>query len=221
MALAALALLAALLIWFLAAPGRRGPLIERLPITKPFVAAVENALNMPDKVAAEPEPGVGETAAVDPPRIRRFELATPADGTRADYALVWEVEGANQVKIAGTEQPDPRSGTLRLERLENAEYILEASNGNVTVNQSVGIVVLRAPEIDELVATPPNVARGQSTTLRWRAKRGDRASLQGEAVDPLGGSLQVAPTSTTTFTLVVENELGRSERSVTVTISGG
>jgi hypothetical protein len=222
MAVAALALLAALLIWFLAAPGRRGPLIERLPVTKPFVAAVETALNLPDKVAAvEDNAGAGEGAAAAAPIIKRFELATPADGTRSDYALVWEVEGATQVKIAGAEQPDPRTGTLRLERLENAEYVLEASNGSTTVNQSVGIVVLRAPEIVEFSATPSSVTRGQAAELRWRARRGDRASIQDLTVDPLGGTLQVAPTGTTTFTLIVENELGRTERSVEIRVTGG
>jgi hypothetical protein len=220
MALAALALLAALLIWFLAAPGRRGPLIERVPALKPAVAAVETALNMPDKVAAVPDAGAGG-AASGGPRITRFELATPGEGGRTDYALVWEVEGATQVKIAGAAQPSPSSGTLRLDKLDNAEYILEASNDTTTVNQSVGIVVLRPPEIQELTAAPSSVNRGQSTTLRWVARRGDRASLGDQSVDPTGGALQVSPTATTTFTLVVENELGRTERSIEVRVTGG
>jgi hypothetical protein len=220
MALAALALLAALLIWFLAAPGRRGPLIERVPALKPAVAAVETALNMPDKVAAAPDAGAGGAAA-DPPRIKRFELAMPGQGGRTDYALVWEVEGATEVKIAGTPQPSPSTGTLKLDKLDNAEYILEASNGTTTVNQSVGIVVLRPPEILELTAAPVSVTRGQAATLRWVARRGDRASIQDQPVEPTGGALQVSPTATTTFTLVVENELGRTERSVEVRVTGG
>jgi hypothetical protein len=220
MALAALALLAALLIWFLAAPGRRGPLIERVPALKPAVAAVETALNLPDKVAAVPEPAAGGAAA-DAPKIKRFELAIPGEGGRSDYALVWEVEGATQVKIGGAEQPSPTSGTMRLASLDNAEYVLEASNGTTTVNQSVGIVVLRPPEIQDLTATPASVTRGQAATLRWAARRGDRASVGDQSVEPAGGTLQVSPTATTTYTLVVENELGRTERSVEVRVTGG
>ena len=220
MALAALALLAALLIWFLAAPGRRGPLIERVPATKPFVAAVENALNLQPKVAAVPDAGA-DGAAAGAPHIVRFELAMPGDQGRTDYALTWEVEGADQVKISGAVQPDPRSGTLKLDKLDTAEYVLEASNGNTTVNQSVGIVLLQPPEIQELVAVPTEVTRGQSATLRWTARRGERANLQDQAVDPTAGSLQVSPTATTTYTLIVENELGRTERTVEVRVTGG
>jgi hypothetical protein len=220
LALAALALLAALLIWFLAAPGRRGPLIARVPATRPFVAAVENALALQPKVAAVPESGA-EGAAGGAPHIVRFELAVPGDQGRTDYALLWEVEGADAVKISGAAQPDPRSGTLKLDRLDTAEYVLEASNGSSTVNQSVGIVVLRPPEIQELVAVPTTVARGESATLRWSARRGERANLQDQSVDPATGTLQVSPNTTTTYTLVVENELGRAERSVEVRVTGG
>jgi hypothetical protein len=58
-------------------------------------------------------------------------------------------------------------------------------------------------------------------TLRWSARRGDRATLQDQSVDPNGGTVQVTPTATTTYSLVVENELGRVERSVEVRITGG
>jgi len=221
MALAAAALLAALLVWFLAAPGRRGPLIERVPPTKPLVAALENAAAMPEKVAAAPEPGAGDAAGGDAPRIKRFVLLVPGVEGRTEYALEYEVEGADQVKIAGAEQQDPSAGTLPLTKVDSSEYVLEATKAGTTVNQSIGIVVLRPPEIEELVAVPDAVARGQATMLRWRAKRGDRASLGEQAVDPLGGAVPVTPSGTTTYTLVVENELGRAERSVQVRVTGG
>jgi hypothetical protein len=224
MALAALALAAALLIWFLAAPGRRGALIERLPVTKPIVAAVETALNLPEKVAAA---DAGADAAADggaggpAPQIKRFVLATPGTDGRTDYALVWEVEGADEVKIAGAEQPDPKSGSLRLDKLQNTEYVLEATRGGVTVNQSVGIVILRPPDIQDLAVTPDAIGPGQTAKLRWKAARGDRASLGEQTVDPDVGSLDVSPAATTTYTLVVENELGRTERSVQLRVTGG
>jgi hypothetical protein len=217
MALAAAALVAALLIWFLAAPGRRGALIERVPPTKPLVAAVESALNLPEKVAAT-DAGANGTAAAAP-RIKKFELTTPGQAGRTDYALLWEVEGADQVKIQGQPQADAASGTLRLEKLENTEYVLEASKGATTVNQSVGIVILRPPDIQQLVADPPQIAPGQSTTLQWKATRGDRASLGNQTVDPNGGVLKLSPTTTTTYTLVVDNELGRSQRSVEIRVA--
>jgi hypothetical protein len=217
-----LALAAALLIWFLAAPGRRGALIERLPVAKPIVAAVETALNLPEKVAT----GAGAEATAggaggEAPQIKKFELVTPSTAGGTDYALVWQVEGADQVKIAGAEQPNPNSGTLRLDKLQNSEYVLEATRGGVTVNQSVGIVILRPPDIQDLAVTPDTIGPGQSAKLRWKSARGDRANIGDQTVDPDVGSLDVSPTTTTTFTLVVENELGRTERSVQLRVTGG
>jgi hypothetical protein len=217
MALAAAALLAALLIWFLAAPGRRGALIERVPSTKPLVAAVETALNLPEKIAAPDAGGAGPVAAA--PHIKTFELTTPGQAGRTDYALVWEVEGADQVTIQGQPQADASAGTLPLTKLENTEYVLQASKGATTVNQSVGIVILRPPDIQQLAANPPQIAPGDSTTLQWTAVRGDRASLADQTVEPTGGVLKVSPTATTTYTLVVENELGRSQRTVEVRVA--
>ena len=43
----------------------------------------------------------------------------------------------------------------------------------------------------------------------------ERATLNGQPVDP-NGSAMAEPTGPTTFTLVVENEIGRAESSVQV-----
>jgi hypothetical protein len=221
MALAALALAAALLIWFLAAPGRRGALIEQVPPSKPVVAAVEAALNLPDKVASSPAGAEAGGGSAQAPQIKKFELATPGQNGQTGYALVWEVEGADEVKIAGAVQANQNSGSFPVDKLQNTEYVLEATRGGVTVNQSVGIVILRPPDIQAFAVTPDTIAPGQSAKLQWTAVRGDRASLGDQTVDPGSGSLDVSPTTTTTYTLAVENELGRTERSVQVQVGAG
>jgi hypothetical protein len=219
MALAALAVLAALLIWFLAAPGLRGALVQQVPATKPVVAAVESALSLPDKVASGPDGGGSGSA--QPPQIKKFALVTPGTDGRTDYALVWEVDGADKVKVGGVDQPNPQSGSMHLDKLDNSEYVLEASKDGATATQSVGIVIIRAPEIQDLSASPESIAAGQSAILSWKASRGERATLDGRSVDPLVGTAEVSPASTTTYTLVVENELGRSERNVEVRVGDG
>ena len=54
--------------------------------------------------------------------------------------------------------------------------------------------------------------------LQWIGLRGNRATIGNQAVDPNGGSLTVTPTGSTTYTLVVENELGRTERTVEIRV---
>lgn len=210
LALAALAVGLALLIWLLGEPGRGSALVEQVPAAKPVVAAAEGALTL-----AKAATGAGpDSAAAQAPQIKRFELAAPGQDGRADYALVWEVDGADQVKVDGVTQPAPNTGSLRLDKLTNAEHTLEATKGGLSVNQSVGIVILRAPDIQHFAATPESIAPGQSARLEWTALRGDRASIGEETVEPAGGFLQVSPSTSTSYTLVVENELGRTQQTV-------
>jgi hypothetical protein len=207
MAVAGLALAAALLIWLLAEPGRRGPLIERVPALKPAVAAIETALHLPDPVA-----GGGDAAAAGSlPTITRFELRDPDQG---DTVLVFDVQGASQVSVDGQPQPNPKAGSFKLPALEAGEHVLKATNAAGSTSRSVGIVVLQPPSIEALEA----VTNGQVVTLRWRVRGAERASLNGEPIAPSAGSVEVRPTQDTLFTLVVENELGRAERQITVTV---
>jgi hypothetical protein len=217
MALAAAALVAALLIWFLAAPGRRGALIERVPAAKPVVAAVESALKLPEPVAAATTGA--DAAATGTPQIKKFELSTPGQDGATDYALVWEVDGADQVTIQGQPQPNASAGRLHLDQLDSTEYVLQATKGATTVNRSVGIVILRPPDIQQLTASPQEIAPGESATLQWKAVRGERASLADQSVDPTGGALKVSPSRTTLYTLVVDNELGQAQRTVEVRVA--
>ena len=169
LALGALALAAGLAVWFLAQPGRRGPLVERVPLLKGPLAALEQALNLPpetEQVGGAGGAGAGGgAAAAGLPSITTLELRPPAEGGPATYQLAWEVQGAQTVSLAGTPQPDARAGSLALETLQDAEYVLEAKNDAGTVVKAVGIVVLRPPEIEEFTAGPTNVFTGAGRDL--------------------------------------------------------
>ena len=214
LALAALALALALLIWFLGEPGRASAFVQQVPGAKPLV----NAAAAANSAIASALPGSGAAVAAQPPRIKTFALATPGQDGRSDYALVWEVTGADVVKIDGAQQADPAKGALHLEKLDNTEHTLEASKGGASVHQSVGIVILRAPDILQFLAIPDTIAPGQSASLQWKTVRGDRANVGDQTVTPSGGTLPITPATTSSYTLVVENELGRSQQTIQVTV---
>jgi hypothetical protein len=210
-----LALALALLIWFLGEPGRASALRQQIPVAKPLVDKAEDAhVAVASAVAAS----AGGSAAAPPPQIKKFVLATPGQDGRTDYALVWDVSGADVVTVDGVQQADPNSGSLHLEKLDNTEHTLEASQGGASVHQSVGIVILRAPDIQRFVAVPDSIAPGQSASLQWQTVRADRATVGDQSVTPGGGALAVTPATTTSYTLVVENELGRTQQSVQVAV---
>jgi hypothetical protein len=210
----------AIAIWLLTAPGS--------PFHRPPPSPTPTAPALPAAAAAAGAPTPTTSAAVagatptpgptgPAPTIVKFDLSVPPNGARGDFQLAWEVQGASQVTVAGQEQPS--AGTMLVHTLDDKEYLLEAkSEGGVSATRSIGVVILKPPEITSFEATPSTIVQGQSATLSWQLKRAERAGINGGTVDPSRGTLVVTPTSDTVYKLVVENELGREQRQVTVKV---
>jgi hypothetical protein len=169
-------------------------------------------------------------AAGQLPAITSFELRTPQGGGRGEFELAWDVQRADQVRILdvrGTQRtpvdgvPNTPTGTIRIQTLEDREFELEATNRSGTSRRSIGVVILRPPEVVTFTAEPAEVERGQPVTLTWEVRRAARLGLAGRSEtlpDPRNGSITVQPDADTTFTLVAVNDLGRDERSVAVRV---
>ncbi len=151
-----------------------------------------------------------------PPRVVSFELRAPPDGRRGEFELAWEVQGADEVRIDG--QPQPDAGTLRVLVGDDRRFTLEARNAAGSVAETVGLRLLRPPEIRSFQASAEAVARGQPVTLTWDTAHASRVTLNGQPVDAGPGALEVRPERDTTYTLVAESELGRVEQRVAVQI---
>jgi hypothetical protein len=228
--LAVLALLALAGLWAL---GRAG---VQLPFNNPFaqpqpaptaaptpaappVVAPTVAPPAPPTVAPPPaKPTAPPAPPLAPPTINRFEVTVPSDGTRGQFVLSWDVSGAREVTVAG--QTQPPTGTQRIQDLDDSEYVLEATNAGGTVRKSVGIIVLRPPDIQDLSASADSVSSGEPVTLSWKVRRGERADIDGQQVDANSGSLDVRPTATHVYVLTAENEMGRSVKRVAVRVPG-
>jgi hypothetical protein len=242
--LVALLLVGAVAIWFLGAPVRRAAATVASGAAK-ALDAVATELS-PDAVqseasaqagagaaagAAVPPAGTGTgasgsgaspaapaspaAAVLPPPVISKFELNVPAGAGRGEFELSWAVQGADKVELDGAAQP--ASGSQRVQTQEDREFQLTATNKDgAVVTKSIGVVLLRPPEIQKLEASAPEVVRGQPVTLTWQARRGARASLDGQPVDPSAGAQEVRPQADTTYKLAVENEFGRVEQQVAI-----
>lgn len=197
---------AALAIWFLFSPGTRN-----WPLRQEARAALE---------AVDPAPpasGSGATGPVAPPVIERLELRVPPNAGRGEFELAWSVRDADEVKIDG--RPQRASDSMRVQVQQDREFKLEAANKASVVAKSVGVVILRPPEITQFSASAPQVQKGEAVTLSWDMARAQRAGINGQAITPGRGSMEVRPETTTAYTLVAENELGRDERTVTVQVA--
>jgi hypothetical protein len=225
LALLLLLALAALLIWLLFGPGSRiaGPQPAPTPVPTPATAAaaskVEPTVAPPASAAQEPSP---EATKPPLPTIDRFEVVTLPTPGAVEYQITWDVSGADEVKLRG--QPRPSHGTEPITSLVDDTFELEATNAGGTVKKSIGILILRPPEVLTLTADKAQVAPGDAVKLTWTARGGQRASLDGgsalspQAVDPRAGTVEVRPRADASYTLTVENELGRATRTISVRV---
>lgn len=78
------------------------------------------------------------------------------------------------------------------------------------------------PIITRFEVIPTVISQGQAATIRWDYINGAFARLYpgDQALGP-AGSLSVSPNATTSYRLVVSNETGSAERTVTLTVQPG
>ncbi|MBU4427685.1 MAG: hypothetical protein KKB35_13245, partial [Proteobacteria bacterium] len=101
-------------------------------------------------------------------------------------------------------------------------YTLTASNPAGTVTRGVTVTVVPGgPVIDSFSASPSTINENESATLSWSISDADSATIDNDIgpIDPVSGSLEISPLSTTTYTLTATNNDGSVISKVTVTVS--
>jgi hypothetical protein len=80
-----------------------------------------------------------------------------------------------------------------------------------------------SPNVLRFDATPAAIAQGESAELSWEVTDARTVSIDSGVGEVSGGSVQVSPTATTTYTLTATNERGSTTANTTVTVrtSGG
>ena len=76
------------------------------------------------------------------------------------------------------------------------------------------------PTINSFAASPTNISQGQHTTLSWEVSGADTITIQPEiGTVGAGGSLQLSPNASVTYTLTAANQSGSATASATVTVT--
>jgi hypothetical protein len=223
-----LLLLLALLLWFLFGPGGRTAGPEPTPTVAPtpaVVVPVKPADDVPTPAVVAPTTAPVATPAPKPPppAIARFEVVPPATPGSGPFRIVWEVTGADEVKLGG--QTKDAQGSEPIGTLSDDNYELEATNSGGTVKKSIGILILRPPSVASFTADKAEVRSGEQVKLTWLARGGQRASISApgleapRTVDPRSGSTDFEVLADTPYTLTVDNELGRDTQTVIVRVA--
>lgn len=132
------------------------------------------------------------------------------------YGMIMADNGSSMY-ITGA--PDPRWDNNDLHNLSQ----LTASDFEVlslgTVYTSTNIPQGSAPAISSFTASPSNpVSAGTAVTLSWSAPNASYFIVSPQIGAIRGNSVVVNPSATTTYTLYVTNEFGRSTEAITVTV---
>ncbi len=157
------------------------------------------------------------------PVINLFS-ATPSTISEGDFVtLSWNITGANSAAIDnGVGDVVTTSGSAQDAPTITTTYTLTASNPAGTVTRRVTVTVVQGgPVIDSFTASPSTINENESATLSWSISDADSATIDNNigSVDPVSGSHEVSPLTTTTYMLTVTNDGGSVTRQVTVTVS--
>ncbi|MFH1933246.1 MAG: hypothetical protein ABIN18_16855 [Pseudomonadota bacterium] len=157
------------------------------------------------------------------PVVNSF-TATPGTINRGEYVtLSWNISGAATATINnGVGAVSPSTGSVQVSPVSTTAYTLTATNDGGSITNTVTVTVVQpSPVINSLTAAPEQINEGESATLSWSISDADSATIDNAigSVDPLSGSLEVSPLSTTTYTLTATNGGGSVISKVTVTVS--
>ena len=156
-----------------------------------------------------------------PPVIEKFDADPSEICSGGCSTLNWIITGATSASInQGIGSVHHKKGDRSVCPPSTTTYTLTASNGTVSVSESVTVTVKKLPKIT-FTANPTSINKGSSSTLSWSISGATSASInQGiGSVNRISGTRSVSPSSTTTYTLTAINACGSPTRSTKVTVT--
>jgi hypothetical protein len=163
-----------------------------------------------------------EAAPLPEPVIVSFH-ATPETINRGELSnLAWSTLYGDEVTISGIGVVGA-DGHLVLSPENTTEYTLTVTNTVGSVTASVTITVIPpppipAPVVNFFTAIPAEILEGDLTTLSWSTTYAETVNISGLGQVNASGSLVLAPTETTTYTITATNVNGTDTTDVTVTV---
>ncbi|MGQ9627529.1 MAG: hypothetical protein ACUVV0_11570 [Anaerolineae bacterium] len=159
------------------------------------------------------------TPTAKPAKFHFFKAEPDTINEGEAAVLSWDVERATEVYLyPGGENGVVAPGVMVVYPTTTTTYILKVCNKGNCFEKKVTVHVRRKPQITFFEANPPGIVQGRATTLSWNVADATEAYLNGEPVSIPSGSKQVAPASTTNYTLVARSAIGQTEKTITVNV---
>ena len=163
-------------------------------------------------------PGCTLLGAV-PPSIVVYEISPSTITSGGSSILIWNVTGADSVNIDQGIGRVAVAGSYKVTPGETKAYTLTASNNFGTVSRSV-VVIVNAPIVVDLEVDKGIINVGSSTTLRWNVTGATSVRIEPNIGSvPLSGTREVAPTTTTSYTLTASNGTATVAKSLVLIVN--
>ena len=158
------------------------------------------------------------TRAPQQVRILRYQ-ANPSNIVAGQSSnLLWLVENADSVEIAGVGRVDSKQGTSQVNPTQTTSYRLTAKNATSEVTETVTVTVTQpAVRIITFNASPATIQTGESSTLAWQTENAETVTISSLGNSAVNGTAQVSPTATTTYTITATGR-GGSTATATATV---
>ena len=137
--------------------------------------------------------------------------------------IYFQTTNADTVNISNGVGNVGKNGSVVVTPTTSSNYTITASNtyGSDTCNVAVTVTPGSMPRIVKFSAAPLTIAKGSTSTLLWVVDNATSVSIdQGVGtVDNRGGTVDVTPQQTTTYTLTATNNFGKVTAQVTVNVT--
>jgi hypothetical protein len=145
--------------------------------------------------------------------------ATPDDiASGQTSTLVWDTTNATSVTIDNGIGSQPVSGSVVVQPTLTTTYTLTATGPGGTSTAQATVTVTNRPIIS-FIASRTRIVAGSSLTLIWSVSNSRTVSIDnGIGPVPASGSINVSPTTTTTYTMTAIGAAGDSFAEVTIEV---
>jgi hypothetical protein len=160
-----------------------------------------------------------------PPVIAAFSAVPASVAPGSPSTLAWTVTNAASVSIDQGIGSVPTTGTRGVSPASTATYSMTASNPYGTVT-ATALVVVNAqssgglPVVTQFYAAPETISPGDSSTLNWNVANATSVFITGFGQVPPIGTRTIYPSTTMTYTLTANNEIGTSTSLLQIAVAG-
>jgi hypothetical protein len=147
--------------------------------------------------------------------------ATPSNIMAGGSAtLNYQSNNATSVTIDQGVGAVPNSGSVTVTPTQTTIYTITATgpSGSTSCSVSVNVTSGALPRIIRFSAVPSTIMTGQTSTLLWVVENATKVNISSLGDVSLGGTQDVSPAATTTYTLTATNAAGSATAAATVNV---